>query len=295
MGEVTRVLTCGLATVDVVQTVLAPPGNNQKIAASAATVEGGGPALNAAVTAALLGASSVLVSAVGDGPLAGIVRSDLDRYAVELADCAAPGYDPPLSTVLVSESTGDRAVVSHNALAATAYLPLHDNVLDGVGAALVDGHHLPLCHEVADRARRRGVPVVLDGGSWKPGLENLLPGVDMAVVSAGFHTPSGDGLDAILRYGPSFAARSNGAGAVSWRARDGSSGSIDPPKVAVVDTLGAGDVLHGAIATGLAEHGWTDPVALLEYGVRVASRSVGYAGARGWARRGQPASGLAAG
>ena len=187
--------------------------------------------------------------------------------------------------------------MSHNALGATAYLPLHDNVLDGVGAVLVDGHHLPLCREIAHRARRRGVPVVLDGGSWKPGLEDLLPGIDMAVVSASFHTPSGDGLDAILRYGPSFAARSNGAGAVSWRARDGSSGSIDPPKVAVVDTLGAGDILHGAIATRLAEYGWRDPVAVLEYGVRVAQpvRRVCRC-ARGWAQgRGRPVSGLVAG
>ncbi len=289
MGGVTRVLTCGLATVDVVQTVAAPPRADEKIVASAATVEGGGPALNAAVTAALLGSSAVLVSAVGDGPLAGVVRADLYRYAVELADCATPGYDPPLSTVLVSASTGERAVVSHNALGATAYLPLHDNVLDGVGAVLVDGHHLPLCHEVAGRARRRGVPVVLDGGSWKPGLEDLLSAVDMAVVSGDFHTPAGDGLEAILRYGPSFAARTAGAGAVAWRARDGSSGSIDPPEVVVLDTLGAGDVLHGALATLLAGQGRRDPVAVLEYGIRVASRSVGYAGARGWARRGVPA------
>ncbi len=289
-----RVLACGLATVDVVQTVAAPPGANDKIVASAAIVEGGGPALNGAVAAALLGASAVLVSAVGDGPLSGVVRADLYRYAVELADCGPPGYDPPLSTVLVTESTGERAVVSHNALGAEHYLPLHDNVLDGVRAVLVDGHHLPLCREVAVQARRRGIPVVLDGGSWKPGLETLLGEVDMAVVSADFTGPAGDGLDALLRYGPTFAARTHGAGPVTWRARDGSSGTLQPPSVRVVDTLGAGDVLHGAIAARLADHGWGDPVAVLEYGIRVASRSVGYAGARGWGRR-DPGAGRAAG
>ncbi len=281
--------------MDVVQTVTAPPGANAKIVASAASVEGGGPALNAAVTGALLGASAVLVSAVGDGPLSTVVRADLYRYAVELADCAAPGYDPPLSTVLITESTGERAVVSHNALAATAYLPLHDNVLDGVGAVLVDGHHLALCREVAHRARQRGIPVVLDGGSWKPGLEALLAEVDMAVLSADFRAPAGDDLAVVLRYGPTFVARTHGAGPVSWLARDGSSGSLEPPSVRVVDTLGAGDVLHGAIVTRLAERGWGDPVSTLEYGVRIASRSVAYAGVRGWAGRGDPAAGRAAG
>lgn len=289
-----RVLACGLATVDVVQTVAAPPGPNDKIVASAASIEGGGPALNAAVTAAVLGASAVLVSAVGDGPLSQVVRADLYRYAVELADCGVSGYDPPLSTVLVTAATGERAVVSRNALGAESYLPIHDNVLDGVGAVLVDGHHLPLCREVAFQARRRGIPVVLDGGSWKPGLESLLREVDMAVVSADFTTPDGDGLDAVLRYGPTFAARTRGSGPVAWRARDGSSGTIDPPRVRVVDTLGAGDVLHGAVLARLAEQGWSDPAAVLEYGVRVASRSVGYAGVRGWARR-DPAAGQVAG
>lgn len=289
-----RVLACGLATVDVVQTVAAPPGPNEKIVATSASVEGGGPALNGAVTAAVLGASAVLVSAVGDGPLSHVVRADLYRYAVELADCGPSGYELPLSTVLITASTGERAVISRNDLAADGYLPIHDNVLDGVDAVLLDGHHLPLCREIAFRARRNGIPVLLDGGSWKPGLETLLSEVDMAVVSADFVTPDGDGLDAVLRYGPTFAARTHGPGPVAWRARDGSSGTIDPPGVHVVDTLGAGDVLHGAIVARLAEHGWSDPVTLLEYGVRVASRSVGYAGARGWARR-DPVAGHAAG
>jgi hypothetical protein len=52
-----------------------------------------------------------------------------------------------------------------------------------VSAVLVDGHHLDLALPVAAAARAAGVPVLLDGGSWKPGLEGLLELVDIALLS----------------------------------------------------------------------------------------------------------------
>lgn len=279
------VLACGLATVDVVHTVAAPPGANQKVTASATRVAAGGPALGAAVTASLLGSGATLVTAVGTGPLAAIVRADLDRYAVRLHDCAAVGFEPPMSTVLVTESTGERAVVSRNAAGTRAYAPLPEGLLEAVTAVLVDGHHLPLCLDVARAARERGIPVVLDGGSWKPGLEALLADVDVAVVSADCHAPGGDGLDVLLRHGPAFAARSRGEGTLTWLAHDGSSGTIEPHRVEVVDTAGAGDVLHGAVLAHIGTHGAeqvADIVAALTLGTDVASRSVQHQGPHGW-------------
>ena len=59
-----RVLACGLATVDVVQAVDRVPGANEKVVARGTRIEAGGPALNAAVTATLLGMPAALVTAV---------------------------------------------------------------------------------------------------------------------------------------------------------------------------------------------------------------------------------------
>mgnify|MGYP003467040397 CR=1 FL=1 len=85
------VLACGLATVDVVQVVGHVPTSDEKVVAFATRVESGGPALNAALTSALLGMPCRLVTAVGRAPLAAVVRAecaehDVDRTALDIDD-----------------------------------------------------------------------------------------------------------------------------------------------------------------------------------------------------------------
>ena len=127
--------------------------------------------------------------------------------------------------------------------------------------------------------------MLVDGGSWKPGLEALLAHADVIVASADFHSPAGDRLDDLLSLGAVWVARSAGAGPVEWRAADGSSGAVEPRRVDVVDTLGAGDVLHGALLAEVGRHGIRDLPGALDRAVAVASRSVAAVGARGWTVR----------
>lgn len=262
------------------------PSPNEKVTALGTVVEAGGPALNAAVTVALLGGPITLVTAVGSSPLGEVVRADCAAHGVTLVDTAADGFDLPVSSVLVTAGTGERAVVSRNSVGTSSWVVPDDDaltvLLDGVGAVLVDGHHLPVAVAVAAAARARAVPVVLDGGSWKPGLEALLAHVDVLVASADFRCPAGGSLPDLLALGPAWVARSAGGGPVPWMADDGSSGEVAVPPVEVVDTLGAGDVLHGAFAADLARRGTGDLTASLARAVAVASRSVAAAGARGW-------------
>lgn len=284
---------CGLVTLDVAQTVDALPGPDQKIVADGLDVRFGGPAANAAATAVALGVPARLVTAVGSGPVADLVRTGLREAGVELVDLAAGlAVTPPVSTVLVTRSTGERAVVSVNAtgapdLRAAAGAALAGGVLDGATAVLVDGHHLGAAVPVAAAAREAGVPVALDGGSWKPGLGGLLAQVDHAVLSGDFRLPDGgpDVLaDVLARWPVASAARSAGGGSLRWAERGGPEGEIAVaavPPGEVVDTLGAGDVLHGALAAELAR-GATIADAL-RAGTRWATESVRHPGALGWA------------
>lgn len=265
------------------------PGPDEKVVARSTTVSAGGPALNAAVTAALLRMPARLVTAVGSSPLATVVRADVAGQGVELVDLAAPGFEVPLSTVLLTEATGERAVVSRNASGPSAAVRVPDGstlgpLLEDVAAVLVDGHHLAAAVALAAAARERGIPVLLDAGSWKPGLDALVAHVDVLVASADFRSPAGDSLSALLALGPSWVARSAGAGPVAWRSADGTEGAVEVPRVEVVDTLGAGDVLHGALLAGMARRGTTALPAVLAEAVDVAARSVAAPGARGWAR-----------
>lgn len=330
-----HVVCCGLTTLDVVQHVDHVPGPDEKVVARDLWVAAGGPAANAAVTAAALGVRATLVTRIGTGPVAELVRADLRAHGVEVHDLAGPGATPAVSTVLVTTATGERAVVSVNATGqqgGTADDGLPDDVahaLTACDALLVDGHHLDLAVAAARRARDAGVPVLLDGGSWKPGLEHLLAAVDVAVLSAAFRAPAAflapgapddaaaprreraGGLDAaglltaVRRAGPRLVARSQGDGPLqvlpdeepqhdTARAAGGPGApaarllEVAVPQVPVRDTLGAGDVLHGAALAWLAQRPATRPLdapALAEGLARaaeVASWSCRADGARGW-------------
>ena len=146
-----RVVACGLATLDVVQRVAAVPGPNDKIVARGLLVESGGPAANAAVTAVALGVEARLVTRVGGGPLGRLVAADLAAHGVQVMDLARPDDAPALSTVLVTEGTGERAVVSVNATTVAGRAPTGAEV----AGALAFGALAVVMANVARIRRRR--------------------------------------------------------------------------------------------------------------------------------------------
>jgi sugar/nucleoside kinase (ribokinase family) len=160
-----------------------------------------------------------------------------------------------------------------------------------VDVLLVDGHHLDLAVPLAAAARGSGVPVLLDGGSWKPGLERLIADVDIALISevfevpdgltAGTGHPSGEVLSKVRALGPEVVARSRGAAPIELLT-GADRVEVAVPQVEIVDTLGAGDVLHGALAGWLAVRGTGDLVGGLTWAAQVASDSCTAPGARGW-------------
>jgi sugar/nucleoside kinase (ribokinase family) len=309
----------GLTTLDTVYGVDRPPLPDEKIVAREFFVGAGGPATNAAITFARLGGRATLMSAVGSGPLADFVRSDVERFGVEHVEVAPADHPLPVSAVLVTSATGERAVVSAHQAAAADHLPAADRqpgpnlqpgpniahdttnpaaevpdpvLPDGVRVVLLDGHRPDVAHQVATHPATAEALVVLDGGSWKDDTAELLAAVDVAVCGAAFRPPGVDSQLAVLTYlldaGPSFAAVTNGSRDVVWATRD-DRGTVTPPSVTVRDTLGAGDVFHGAFAWSIA-HRRRDPqrfdtqsfVAALEFGASIAAASVQHFGTRSW-------------
>jgi hypothetical protein len=162
-------LFVGLCTLDIVQAVARMPGPNEKVTALRQSAAAGGPATNASVAFACLGGRATLLTGAGRHPLADGVRADLDRAGVTLIDVAADDEAPPaVSSILVTEGSGDRSVVSVNAAGRELRPPSGLAALvDDARAVLIDGHHPALALAAARAARARGRLCVLDGGSWK--------------------------------------------------------------------------------------------------------------------------------
>lgn len=111
---------------------------------------------------------------------------------VSVSDLAAASANPPaVSSILVTESSGDRAVASTNASGYRLTPPDDlDALVAGCDIVEFDGHHMELATAIARAARAAGRRTVLDGGSWKAGTEDLLPSIDVAVCSDDFRPPA---------------------------------------------------------------------------------------------------------
>ncbi|MFG2958495.1 PfkB family carbohydrate kinase [Streptomyces sp. NPDC048291] len=289
-------LFVGLCTLDVIQLVDHVPGPDEKLTARDQVVAAGGPATGAAVAFARLGGLPRLLTGLGTHPLALGVRADLDALGVRVTDLAADRVEPPaVSSVLVTASTGQRAVASTNATghrlrapADSAELRELEELVVSCDIAEFDGHHMDLAVDVARAARSAGRRTVLDGGSWKDGTERLLSSTDVAVCSADFHPPGtgtpAETLEFLHDHGVTWAAVTAGGAPITWSG-PGGGGLVGVPETRVVDTLGAGDVLHGALAHHLSGPAPIDGPAFAEALARaatVASHACASFGTRAW-------------
>jgi sugar/nucleoside kinase (ribokinase family) len=284
-------LFVGLCVLDIIQLVDHVPRADEKSTALRQTVAAGGPATNAAVTFSHLGGRATLLTGVGDHPLSAGIRADLRDTRVDLVDLATDHADPPaVSTILVTARSGERAVVSTNARGYDLDLPVDVVELVSRSAVVhVDGHHHRPTQAILVAARRLGRPTLLDGGSWKPGTQDLLRYVDVAVCSSDFHPPGATTPQQVLAYlrnaGVPWAAVTRGGAEIVWQGPESGPRTVPVPAVEITDTLGAGDIFHGALAFELARGQELDrsrfPEAL-QRAASVAALSCGSFGTRSW-------------
>ena len=282
-----RGLFVGATTVDLFYLVTTVPGPDEKMLARRQLYAAGGPATNAAVTFAWLGGEAWLLSGLGSHPTAAIARHDLASFGVRHVDLWTDDEGPPdVSVILVTASTGSRAIVSlPGSRGAGAGFVLDPALVRRCDVVLLDGYHLPTAIEVARVAASSRIPVVLDGGSWKPGLDDLLPHVSHAICAERFRPPGcgteSESLAYLRAAGIAFRAVTHGSRPIRYE-DPGGGGEIAVPVVdPVVDTTGAGDVLHGAFCA-YAREAWRDFAGALARAAEVASRSCGSFGTRAW-------------
>jgi sugar/nucleoside kinase (ribokinase family) len=279
-----RGLFVGLTTLDLIYLTENYPNANEKTVALDRTIAAGGPATNAAVCFAALGGQARLYSSIGQHPIAAMIRSDLEGCGVDPVDLTPAITEPPsLSSIVVTRSTGERAVVSLNATrgqADPAGLP--EDPSQNIDIVLLDGHQIAVGEAIARQAKERGIPAVIDGGSWKAGFERILPHIDHAIVSADFFPPSIREPEGVFAYLENFGipriAITRGEKAILWR-DNGREGTIGVTPVRAIDTLGAGDIFHGAFCHYILQ---TDFPEALSRASEVAAFSCRFFGTRRW-------------
>ncbi|MDB2407548.1 PfkB family carbohydrate kinase [Jannaschia sp.] len=240
----TRLLVCGIAVMDYVQRVDALPVGEGKHRSRSFERIGGGCAANAAVGAARLGAEVTLVTRLGADATGDELAAMLERAGV--APAFARGGRTPLSSVMVDPG-GERMIVNFPGDG----MPTVPPTIPDVDAVLSDCRWPEAAEAVLRAARAAGRPGVLDGEKYTP--EVLARLASHVVFSApGLRDFTGiDGLPAALADAaarlPGPVAYTDGPDGVTW----GDGLHVAAPRITAVDTLGAGDLWHGAFTLAL--------------------------------------------
>ena len=285
MENKAKALFVGLNTVDMQFFVQGYPKVNSKTKAQKNEIAAGGPATNAAVAASVLGADVTLITPIGEHTLSDFIRKDLNKHGVKVVD-PIQGIDsePVFASIVTDTNNGDRTVFSYMPENSQEHFieNLHIDFSD-FDIALFDGFYPNMSKLIAKELRKFNIPMVFDGGSWKNGLEDLLPYMDIAVLSNDFTPPLCETKYETINYLQQFCIRqiaiTNGHRPILMYdnkiLKD-----LPVPQVGVVDTLGAGDVYHGAFCYFLAENNYFQGA--LGEAAFVAAESCKWHGTRSW-------------
>ena len=264
-----RVLCVGHAVQDFIFSTPQLPRSAEKHRASGFRSIGGGPAATAAVTIAKLGGDARLAARVGDDAIADTIAGELTSLGVDCRHLRRfAGRQSSLSAVFVDDA-GERLIVNHTDAAMPTDPAWLLAAIDWpeLDAVLADTRWPEGAEAVLRTARERGLPAVLDADVPVPKDGRLLSAAThVAFSSAGLRDYSACStapaeiesallsLAASLRSWCCVTLGANGVAIVDARGPEAPSVQyVSAFRVTPVDTLGAGDVWHGAFALALAE------------------------------------------
>ena len=258
-----RILCIGIPVRDLIFRIDELPERGAKVNASHFEQIGGGNALNAAIGIVRLGGRASLCGPIGD---AGETSSRyiFDKLADEGIDTRhlvhMPGLVTPISTIMIDPSGERTIVVFRDPQLWKVSLPDADTLLDDCSAILAESRCAEFCIDICAEARKRGIPVVVSvDRAMSLREEGLLTESSHLVFSsealrstAGV-ADDGEALKKMAGLTPSFLAGTQGPQGTLWLDENQTLQRTPAFPVHPVDTLGAGDVFHGAFALAITE------------------------------------------
>jgi sulfofructose kinase len=258
-----RILCIGMPVRDLTFRVQGLPARGSKEHASHFEEICGGNALNGAIGIVRLGGRASICGPMGDS------RETSSRYIFEQMAHEGietkhivhmPGLVTPISNIMI-DPTGERTIVTfRDPELWKVKLPPADVLLEDCDAILTESRCAQFCTDLCAEACRRGIPVIVDVDRAMSLREGLLSASTHLVFSSeplqetADVADDGEALKKIAQLTPSFLAGTRGPRGTIWLDENGSLQQTPAFPVHTVDTLGAGDVFHGAFALAITEN-----------------------------------------
>lgn len=252
-----RVVGIGASVFDILMTADAFPKEDTKLQGKETKIQCGGPCATALVAMSKLGEPVCHMGTVGDDMYGSFILSELKRFGVGVDGVAVMPGSSFHSFVLLNTSNSSRTCIFNRGQAAK---PTRENVdlevLKQAEFLHLDGNQLECAIYAAEKAHEYGVTVSLDAGGVYPGIEQLLPLVDVLIPSEEFSlkiTGCATAVEAakVLQetYNPKVLVITQGSkGGFIWENGKAVRYPVFPVKA--IDSNGAGDTFHGAFVAG---------------------------------------------
>lgn len=258
-----KILCIGIPVRDLVFQVKDLPARGFKEPASKFDELAGGNALNASVGIRRLGGRAAFAGPMGDESEipARYIFDQMDKEGIEHTGVVhMPGLVTPISNIMIDPS-GERTIVTFRDPALwNTQLPDHDALLEDCAAILTESRCAGFVTDLCVEASRRNIPVVLDADNVMSMREGLLKASSHIIFSAEALAATAGVKDeeaALRRMAgatSAFLAVTLGADGMKWLDEANKLQTMPTFPVHTVDTLGAGDVFHGAFALAIAEN-----------------------------------------
>ncbi|ATG03098.1 MULTISPECIES: sugar kinase [Lelliottia] len=255
-----RIACVGITVLDRIWYLADLPKEGGKYVANNYTEVGGGPAATAAVAAAKLGADVDFIGRVGDDDTGSRLLAELESLGVNTRFTRIfKGARSSQSAVLV-DASGERIIANYP----SPDLPEEADWLQDIDfsqwdVVLADVRWHDGAKQALTLARQQGVTTVLDADITPQDIAELVALSDHAAFSA-------PGLQRMTQIAEAESALkkaqtltnghvyvTQGKDGCYWLEK-GALSHLPAFQIDVVDTTGAGDVFHGALAVGLAQN-----------------------------------------
>lgn len=262
MDKSVEVLVAGRVNVDYLCVLERYPEEDTKIRIMERISDIGGQGGNTSCCIKRLGGRFKFISRIGNDDagrfcIERLLKSGIDTSSIRIVK----GGHTTISYVFISRLSGKRTLMYESETLPDLKLDRKmKSSISNARVLLLDPSVTHLASEL--KALKNRPPIVYDCERWREGIYDMMDLADYFVPSSlflkdkkmGFKTSDPiAGIKTLARKVPNKLIMTDGKNG-AYFIRDGSILNIKPPRVKIIDTTGAGDNFHGALALALSRN-----------------------------------------
>eukprot|EP00871_Galdieria_phlegrea_P005090 jgi/Galph1/5582/GphlegSOOS_G4219.1 len=182
-----RVVGVGAAGLDFIAQLERFPKPDEKIRTTNHSVQGGGNCANTLTCLRRLGINTCLVTKVGDDSIGRSILGELEQDGVDSKFVIRQEQmSSPFTYVIVDMTESTRTCIHTPAQSELSAEEVDNECLKDASLLHLDTRHPAAAFKLAQQAKQRGVPILVDVERRREGLEDLLPLADYIITNANF-------------------------------------------------------------------------------------------------------------